>query len=189
MPFLLLVSSAHRKDPRYVFSRSCDEIRTRGSLRENVTTRNTYINEKSFRLYFTFTAARARAHEILFLSKLSPDVKRSLTLYMNTLFFFSFRPIGRAGESQFFRDSSPKSFSTLAAVGFAKRRGNTNAGSSRCRYDLCPFNETTDKQFPSAVAIFSVKDRRDMCYLIDVSRIRGLPLIENVMSRGMMDLV
>jgi len=40
-------------------------------------------------------------------------------------------------------------------------------------HDLCPFNETADKQFPSAVAIFSVKDRRDMCYLIDVSRIRG----------------
>lgn len=56
---------------RYVFLRSRDAIRAHGSLRENVTSRNTYINEIVSALFYIYGGACTRAR-MLFLSKLSP---------------------------------------------------------------------------------------------------------------------
>jgi len=67
----LRILSSPERPARYVFSRSCDEIRARGSLRENVTTRNTYINEVVPALFYIYGGACTRAR-MLFLSKLSP---------------------------------------------------------------------------------------------------------------------
>lgn len=84
---------------------------------------------------------------------------------MNAL-FFPFRPIGRADESQFFSETE------LTEVVFDVGRGwirqemrkhgmPVRRGVGRMIY--ARLMRPPIKQFPSTVAIFSVKDRRDMC--------------------------